>query len=152
MISVARLAMVVGLAGLIPFLAGAIGLLLWPGESFWLISWFYLYSAGILAFMAGVYWPVAMQLENRCYPLSPIATLVTSQVLFLTAGLLLLLPVGWQAVLYPLAYLAMCLIDLRWLFDYWPTWYRRLRAGLTAVVIVCQLAVALWLFMNGTTL
>lgn len=152
MISVARLAIVVGLAGLIPFLVGAIGLLVWPDVSSWLISWFYLYSAGILAFMAGVYWPVAMQLENRCYPLSPIATLVTSQALFLTAGLLLLLPVGWQAVLYPVAYAALCLIDLRWLFDYWPVWYRRLRASLTVVVILCQLVVASWLFINGTPL
>lgn len=145
MISIAGLAIAVGLAGLIPFISGLLGLLVWPTHSEWLLTWFYLYSAGILAFMSGVYWPVAMQLENRCYPMSPVPTLLTSQVLFLCAGLFLFLPLAAQAVLYPLAYLALCLIDLRWLTDYWPRWYRRLRLFLTAVVIACQAGVALWL-------
>lgn len=141
MIAVKRLAILVGLAGLIPFLIGAFGLFLVPDHSDWLIKWFYIYSAGILAFMSGVYWPVAMQLENRCYPLSPMVTLVISQVLFLSGGLTLLLPLGWRAAIYPVLYIALCLIDVRWLYNYWPQWYRQLRLLLTAVVVICQLMV-----------
>lgn len=148
MIAVQRLAMLVGLAGLIPFLIGAFGLFLMPAHDAWLIKWFYIYSAGILAFMSGVYWPVAMQLENRCYPLSPVVTLVISQVVFLAGGLTLLLPMGWRAVIYPLLYLAVCLIDVRWLYNYWPRWYRNLRTGLTAVVVASQLMVLAWMLMN----
>ncbi|MEE3169404.1 MAG: DUF3429 domain-containing protein, partial [Pseudomonadota bacterium] len=61
MISVSRLAILVGIAGLVPFLAGIFGLFLVPQHSVALLGYFYLYSAGILAFMAGVYWPIAMQ-------------------------------------------------------------------------------------------
>ncbi|MDY6797546.1 MAG: DUF3429 family protein [Pseudomonadota bacterium] len=74
MIAVSRLAFLSGLAGLLPFLAGVAGLLLTPGHSALITAWFYLYSAGILAFMGGVYWPLSLQLENRCYPLSPLIT------------------------------------------------------------------------------
>ena len=147
MIAVKRLAVLVGLAGLIPFLFGAIGVYLVPAWDHWLIKWFYVYSAGILAFMAGVYWPVAMQLENRCYPLSPVVTLVISQVLFVAGGLALLLPLGWRALVYPALYLALCLIDVRWLFNYWPQWYRQLRIALTVVVVMCQLMILAWLHL-----
>lgn len=147
MIAVKRLAVLVGLAGLIPFLFGAIGVYLVPAWDNWLIKWFYVYSAGILAFMAGVYWPVAMQLENRCYPLSPVVTLVISQVLFLAGGLALLLPLGWRALAYPALYLVLCLIDVRWLFNYWPQWYRQLRIALTVVVVMCQLMILAWLHL-----
>ena len=148
MISVERLAILVGVAGLIPFLAGVIGLLLMQEHAGGLISWVHIYSAGILAFMAGVYWPVAMQLENRCYPLSPVVTLVISQVIFLVGGLALLLPLEWRAPVYPVAYIALCLIDVRWLYNYWPLWYRRLRVWLSAVVVLCQMAVTGWLLLQ----
>lgn len=148
MIAVKRLAILVGLAGLIPFLVGAVGLFLMPANDAWLIKWFYIYSAGILAFMSGVYWPVAMQLEDRCYPLSPVVTLVISQVLFLTGGLALLLPLALRAMVYPILYLALCLIDVRWLYNYWPEWYRHLRIVLTSVVITCQLLVLAWMQMH----
>ena len=148
MIAVKRLAILVGLAGLIPFLVGALGLFLMPANDTWLIKWFYIYSAGILAFMSGVYWPVAMQLEDRCYPLSPVVTLVISQVLFLAGGLALLLPLALRAMVYPVLYLALCLIDVRWLYNYWPQWYRKLRIVLTSVVITCQLLVLAWMQMH----
>ncbi|WP_227662809.1 DUF3429 domain-containing protein [Marinobacter daqiaonensis] len=143
-----RLAIFVGLAGLLPFLAGAIGLFVMPDHADWLVRWFYIYSAGILAFMSGIYWPVAMQLENRCYPLSPIVTLAISQVLFLVGGLALLLPLEWRTLVYPVAYLALCLIDVRWLYNYWPRWYRRLRMTLTLIVVLCQTVVMGWLYLR----
>ena len=82
MISVARLAILVGIAGLIPFIGLLAGLFFMPQYSVALLGYFYLYSAGILAFMAGVYWPIAMQLDNCSYPLSPLVTMLLSQIFF----------------------------------------------------------------------
>jgi hypothetical protein len=149
MIAVARLAVAIGLAGLLPFLFGVYAILAWPGSEIPWIQLFYLYSAGILAFMAGVYWPIAMQLENRCFPLSPMVTLLISQAFFLTAGLTLLLPLAAQMLVYPLAYGALYVVDVRWLKLYWPVWYRRLRMVLTLVACASQLIVAGFLMTVG---
>ncbi|NMT62908.1 DUF3429 domain-containing protein [Marinobacter orientalis] len=147
MIAVARLAIVVGIAGLLPFLAAILGLFMMPAKSLTIISYFYLYSAGILAFMAGIYWPLAMQLENRCYPISPLVTMLLSQVFFITAGIGLLLPVAAQIVLYTAAYLGLYVVDARWMKVYWPDWYLKLRLVLTAVVLLCQIAAGTWFLM-----
>lgn len=147
MISVARLAVLVGIAGLIPFIAGTAGLLLMPENSVAILAYFYLYSAGILAFMAGIYWPISMQLENRCYPLSPLVTMLLSQAFFVTAGIGLLLPTAAQVGVYTLAYAALYLVDARWMKIYWPAWYRQMRLLLTTVVLVCQVTVGAWFFL-----
>lgn len=147
MISVSRLAILVGIAGLVPFLAGIFGLFLVPQHSVALLGYFYLYSAGILAFMAGVYWPIAMQLDNCSYPLSPLITMLLSQVFFVSAGIGLLLPVTGQIVLYTVAYLGLYLVDARWMRIYWPQWYLRLRLLLTSVVLVCQVIAAAWFLL-----
>ncbi|WP_417565291.1 DUF3429 domain-containing protein [Marinobacter sp.] len=144
MIAVARLAILVGIAGLIPFIAMVAGLFFMPHHSVALIGYFYLYSAGILAFMAGVYWPIAMQLDNCCYPVSPLVTMLLSQVFFVAAGIGLLLPTSGQILLYTIAYLGLYLVDARWMRVYWPTWYLRLRVVLTSVVVMCQLSAAAW--------
>lgn len=150
MISVSRLAVLVGIAGLVPFLAGIFGLFLVPQHSVALLGYFYLYSAGILAFMAGVYWPIAMQLDNCSYPMSPLMTMLLSQVFFVSAGIGLLLPVTGQIVLYTVAYLGLYLVDARWMRIYWPQWYLRLRLLLTSVVLVCQVIAAAWfLLLHG---
>jgi len=146
-IAVARLAIVVGIAGLLPFLAAIVGLFTVPEQSVVIVSYFYLYSAGILAFMAGIYWPLAMQLENRCYPISPLVTMLLSQVFFITAGIGLLLPIAAQIVVYTLAYVALYVVDARWMRGYWPDWYLKLRLALTAVVLACQVAAGVWFFM-----
>lgn len=138
MIAVARLAILVGVAGLVPFLAGTILLFTGHYENATVLYYFYLYSAGILAFMAGIYWPLAMQLDDRCYPVSPLITMLLSQLFFLSAGLGLLLPVAGQVVVYTLAYLGLYIVDAKWMVAYWPQWYLRLRLGLTSAVLVCQ--------------
>jgi uncharacterized membrane protein len=148
MIAVARLAILVGIAGLIPFIAAIIALFATQYESQLVLHYFYLYSAGILAFMAGIYWPLAMQLDNRCYPLSPLVTMLLSQVFFLTAGLGLLLPITGQVIVYTLAYLGLYVVDAKWMRVYWPDWYLRLRLGLTAVVLICQVIAGIVVF-NG---
>jgi hypothetical protein len=138
----------VGIAGLIPFIAAIIALFATQYESQLVLHYFYLYSAGILAFMAGIYWPLAMQLDNRCYPLSPLVTMLLSQVFFLTAGLGLLLPITGQVIVYTLAYLGLYVVDAKWMRVYWPDWYLRLRLGLTAVVLICQVIAGIVVF-NG---
>lgn len=147
MISVARLAVLVGLAGLVPFVLGTAGLFLIPASSVAILAWFYLYSAGILAFMGGIYWTIAMQLENRTYPQSPLVTMLLSQLFFVAAGLGLLLQTPHKILLYSLAFLMLYLVDARWMRAYWPGWYLKLRLFLTTVVVACQLTVAFWFFL-----
>lgn len=144
MISVARLAVLVGFAGLIPFIAGALGLFLMPANSVAILAWFYIYSAGILAFMGGIYWTIALQLENRAYPQSPMMTVLFSQVFFLAAGLGLLLETPHKILLYSVAFLLLYLVDVRWMRAYWPGWYLKLRLVLTTVVLLCQITVGAW--------
>lgn len=146
MIAVARLAILVGIAGLIPFITAIIALFAMQHESQLVLHYFYLYSAGILAFMAGIYWPLAMQLDNRCYPLSPLVTMLLSQVFFLSAGIGLLLPIVGQVFVYTLAYLGLYVVDAKWMRVYWPEWYLRLRLGLTAVVLICQVIAGMAVF------
>lgn len=147
MLAVQRLAVAVSLAGLIPFLFAPPALMLWPRAGL-IVPLFYLYAAGILAFMAGIYWTISMQVENRSYPISPLMSLLLSQGFFLVAGLGLLAPQPLRAGVFPLAYIALYIIDHRLLGSYWPHWYLRLRGGLTLVVVLCLLAVGLlaWLF------
>ena len=151
MIAVARLAIVVGLAGLIPFLAGIAGLFVLPSRSVAILAWFYIYSAGILAFMAGIYWTIALQLENRTYPQSPIVCMLLSQAFFVTAGIGLLLETPHKIVIYTIAYLMLYLVDARWMRHYWPGWYLKLRLVLTLTVLACQIAAGGWFYLvhNG---
>ncbi|PAV24528.1 uncharacterized protein DUF3429 [Tamilnaduibacter salinus] len=143
MISAARLAIAFGFAGLIPFLVGTLAVATCPEADTEWVELFYIYSAGILAFMAGVYWPIALQLDDGChYPLSPVWTLLISQLFFLTAGLALLLPLQGQAIFYPISYLLLYFVDVRLMRLYWPTWYLRLRLLLTSVACLSQLVVA----------
>ncbi|KRW81409.1 DUF3429 domain-containing protein [Marinobacter sp. P4B1] len=147
MIAVARLAILVGIAGLVPFIAGVVGLFALPANSVAILGWFYLYSAGILAFMGGIYWTMALQLENRSYPQSPLVTMLLSQVFFVGAGLGLLLPTPQKILLYTVAFALLYLVDARWMRQYWPAWYLKLRLLLTVVVLLCQLTVGAWFWL-----
>ena len=73
--------------------------------------------------------------------------MLLSQVFLVAAGIGLLLPTSVQILLYTVAYLALYLVDARWMRVYWPAWYLRLRLLLTSVVVVCQLSVAAWFFL-----
>ena len=147
MIAVARLAILVGIAGLVPFIAGVVGLFALPANSVAILGWFYLYSAGILAFMGGIYWTMALQLENRSYPQSPLVTMLLSQVFSVGAGLGLLLHTPQKILLYTVAFALLYLVDARWMRQYWPAWYLKLRLLLTVVVLLCQLTVGAWFWL-----
>lgn len=143
MILIQRLAMWVGVAGLVPFVIGALLVGLWGSHREFMLDLFYLYCAGILAFMAGVYWPISLQLGARSYPLSPVTALFLSQGFFVVAGVALLLPTAWTSLVFPLAYVLLFWVDYRAIGPFWPDWYLRLRGGLTAVAVLCQTTVAL---------
>ncbi|OEC34228.1 Protein of unknown function [Pseudomonas cuatrocienegasensis] len=130
-----RLASLLGYAGLVPFVSGALGLWLTP------LAWrpFVLdalldYAAVILAFMGAIHWGLAMRAEAS-------DTRANMQL-----GLSVLPPLlGWLAVaglpimlafpLMLLAFIALYLADLRAVkLGLAPCWYPALRRPLTVVV------------------
>lgn len=136
-------ALLLGLAGLLPFLWGAVGILA-PGLTTWSLSFvpgrfhgaavMQIYGIVILSFMAGVIWGFGTRATGRqaglFYALSvlpPIwaffaATGATgSALLALLIGFVALLPIDWSAVRAGIA----------------PDWWMQLRLLLTAVVSVC---------------
>lgn len=142
MAQIPRSALILGLAGLIPFLWGAATqfsepLALWGVE--WLGPRFvgpYIglsYGMVILCFMSGVLWGFATKAEEeagRFYALSVIPALwafflvgdgPVSSAIYLGAGFLGLLVLDWQFQAQGLA----------------PRWWMRLRVMLTAVVLAC---------------
>ena len=138
-----RSALLLGLAGLLPFLWGAATVLV-PGLAEWgtraigprfagpyvLLS----YGTVILAFMSGVLWGFATRAEGQVaatgYALSVLPALWAF--FFVGGG-----PVS--AAIY-LIFGFVGLLGLDWMF--WrqglaPPWWMRLRVGLTAVVVFC---------------
>ena len=145
MLAIRPLAMIFGVAGLTPFLAALVLLIFSSDHSAFATQLFYLYSAGILAFLSGVYWPVSMQIGEHSYPLSPIHAMFLSQVFFVSAGLTLLLDWSLQALIFPILYILLWLTDWYAMAGYWPRWYLNLRLLLTTGVVACQVAAATWL-------
>jgi hypothetical protein len=136
-------ALLLGLAGLLPFLWGAAGILA-PGLTAWSLGFLpgrfhgpavmQIYGIVILSFMAGVIWGFATRASGRqaglFYALSvlpPIwafffATGPTGPALAaLLAGFVALLPIDWTAMRAGLA----------------PVWWMQLRLLLTTVVSAC---------------
>lgn len=60
------------------------------------------------------------------------------------AGLGLLLHTPQKILLYTVAFALLYLVDARWMRQYWPAWYLKLRLLLTVVVLLCQLTVGGW--------
>ena len=146
MLAIQRLAITFGLLGLVPFVAGMLAVVFLPELDLAASRMFYLYSGGILAFMAGVYWPISMQIEKRTYPISPVHALLISQFFFVSAGLTLISPWHFQVLIYPILYILLYLTDILAMRGYWPDWYLKLRLVLTGVVVLCQLLVGAALF------
>lgn len=141
-----RLAIFFGCLGLVPFVAGAVGLWVWPSRAPLIVELYFLFSAGVLAFMGGVYWPVSMQLNHCTYPVSPMTSILLSQSFFVLAGVGLLVPLSYRPVLYIVVYLLLYAADLGLLRSFWPSWYMGLRLLLTIAVVGTQavVGVALW--------
>ena len=132
-----------GLAGLIPFVWGALTLLV-PALQSWGISAFgprfvgpyvqLFYGSVILSFMSGVLWGYATRASGRlqsaaCYALSVIPALWA---FFMTGGG----PVSAGLNLI-WGFLGLLLLDM--MFSLWrltPAWWVRLRVLLTAIVVL----------------
>lgn len=142
MAQIPRSALILGLAGLIPFLWGAATQVSEP-LAMWGVTWLgprfvgpYIglsYGMVILCFMSGVLWGFATKAEEeagRFYALSVIPALwafflvgdgPVSSAIYLGAGFVGLLVLDWQFQAQGLA----------------PRWWMRLRVMLSAVVLGC---------------
>lgn len=147
MLAVRPLAITFGVAGLIPFITALSVMILSESMAPAATRIFYLYSAGIIAFLSGVYWPVSMQIEQRSYPLSPLMAMILSQAYFVGAGLALFMPLSLQAPVFTTLFILLCLTDWLAMGAYWPRWYLSLRLALTTVVVACQVTAAVQLFL-----
>jgi len=147
------LAVVLGLGGLIPFVAIAAGILLFPADVPVprLVQAVIAYGAVILSFLGAVHWGLALADDRLAVP-DHARTLR----LRLALGVLPAL-VGWAALLIPMVaspllalvvlligFVLTVLVEARATRDgLMPPGYMRLRWLLTAVVMLCLLAILL---------
>lgn len=149
MTSVPRTPFLLGFAGLIPFLWGALTVLmpqlaLWGAETIgarYVGPYLQLFYGGvILAFMSGVLWGFATKAEGRIAPMAYVLSVVPALwAFFVTGGG----PVS-AALNLIAGYLALLLLD--WQYSRWgltPAWWMPLRVTLTLVVVLCLLTVVL---------
>lgn len=135
------LAVVLGLAGLVPFISGALGL--WVIPEVWrerVMEELLSYAAIILAFMGAIHWGLAMRAEESSDK-APLQ-LGMSVIPPLLGWFALSLPINLALPVFFLAFAALYFADL-WAVNHGlaPVWYPALRKPLSIVVIV-SLAVA----------
>ncbi|WP_245184795.1 DUF3429 domain-containing protein [Halomonas salinarum] len=146
---VSRLPVMLGLSGLLPFVAATLAA--WWAPLTWqapVVTAFLYYSAVILSFLGGIHWGLAMGRD------APAPAAFRGRVLLSMAPSL----IAWPALLWggmPGAMLLM--LGFMAVRGYeasaaggagLPGWYRRLRNVLTAVVVACHLAVILRLWLG----
>ncbi len=132
--------LLLGLAGVLPFAWGALGILLpalgaWSfdvlGARFTGRTLLVLYGTIILCFMSGTIWGFATRAEGRhaavLYALSTLPALWT-------------LALGYSTLMLALGFLALLLLDRHaQRAGLAPRWWMRLRVLLTALVVPCLL-------------
>ena len=136
-------ALILGLAGLIPFFWGTatslgFGLetskLNWLNEEYRGSSINFTYGTVILAFMSGVLWGFAANVSDKRRPIGLILSILPALWAFFTFHSLL----GNPFVGLIIGFLGVFVIDVR--FYYWrmtPDWWLSLRSILTLFVIIC---------------
>ena len=139
-----KLALMLGYAGLIPFITGALGIWITPeGWRVVVLAALLDYAAVILAFMGAIHWGLAMRAEN------------SGQAAQVQLGLSVVPPLlGWLAISggMPISLgLPMCLLAFAGLYaadlravklGLAPQWYPSLRRPLT--IIVCLSLLVAW--------
>lgn len=123
-----------GAAGMLPFVAGAIGShvetgLIAPHA----LNALLIYAAVIVSFMAGCQWGgwVAGAAPGFAWP-----RLLASVAPPLLAWPALLLPAPSALLLLAGSFVAVYVVDVLWLLaGWWPRWYVKLRTALTAAVL-----------------
>jgi len=139
--SIQHTAMWYGYSGLIPFIALALLIITNVFSDNVCRVMFDHYSAIILSFMAGVYWPLAMREEG---PVNPKRLMIASIGLALWGWMALMLPETLRALAFAAGFFFLFGID-RWVLDViWSNLYLTMRSHLTAVVVSCQIVVALF--------
>ncbi|WP_341705905.1 DUF3429 domain-containing protein [Halopseudomonas sp.] len=138
-----RLALGLGLAGVIPFVSGALGL--WVTPDAWrdrVLEELMAYAAIILAFMGAIHWGLAMRAEENSDK-APVQ-LGLSVIPPLLGWVALALPTFLGLPVFLVAFAALYFADI-WAVDHGvaPVWYPALRKPLS-IIVVCSLLVA-WL-------
>ncbi|MCK8516205.1 DUF3429 domain-containing protein [Methylonatrum kenyense] len=125
-----RTATWLGLAGVLPFLLGAVwAWILGGGDTAdWLLRAVAAYAAVILSFLGGVHWGLALR-----DPVADSSHYIVSVVPSLLAWLALLLPLGPALAMLTICFVAQLVVDLLRLKL--PGWFRNLRALLTLLVV-----------------
>ncbi|MBF9057820.1 DUF3429 family protein [Rhodobacterales bacterium HKCCSP123] len=142
MSQIPRPALILGLAGLIPFLYGALSVLvpatgaigrLW-GSNYAGVQILQAYGIVILCFMAGVIWGFAARTEGRAATFYYALSVIPAIFVFLTA----FSAPRPSLVMLILGFLALLAIDASAARQgLAPTWWMSLRLLLTTVVVVC---------------
>jgi hypothetical protein len=135
-------ALILGLSGLIPFLYGAVTVIL-PGTADLGRAWsvyhagpalLQIYGIVILCFMAGVIWGFAARAEGRQATLFYILSVLPALFVFFTA----FAPPRQSLWMLILAFVALLAIDASAARQgLAPAWWMRLRLMLTGVVVIC---------------
>ncbi|WP_305969173.1 MULTISPECIES: DUF3429 domain-containing protein [unclassified Mameliella] len=144
-----RSALILGLAGVLPFVWGVLTLLS-PGLHDWgqgalgarfvgpYVQLFY--GAVILSFMSGVLWGFATKAEGRRATTGYVLSVLPALWAFFTTG-------GGEtaaALNLTFGFLALLLLDAAfWRWGLAPPWWMQLRILLTALVVACLLLTAL---------
>lgn len=134
-------ALVLGLAGLIPFILCAAASLLTEGL-LQAQAWYALtaYGAVILSFLGGVHWGLAIKTEAAPKPAALTPRLIISVIPSLIGWTALLMPTVPGLIALALGFAAMLWTDLRATRDgLAPQWYSRLRWPLSIIVVLCLL-------------
>ncbi|MFZ2288609.1 MAG: DUF3429 domain-containing protein [Halopseudomonas yangmingensis] len=143
-----RLALVLSVAGLVPFVTGALGL--WVIPEGWrdrVMDELLAYAAVILAFMGAIHWGLAMRAEETSDK-APIQ-LGLSVIPPLLGWLGLSLPIALALPVFFLAFLLLYVAD-RWAVSHGlaPVWYPALRKPIS-LVVVSSLLVAWLALLQG---
>jgi hypothetical protein len=135
---VPRAALVLGFAGLVPFVAGSIIAFFagYPGAIL-VLNLQMAYAAVILSFMGAVHWGLAMAQNDAGNWRRLGHALLPAQ----AGWAALMIPNGLGLLLLAFGFAAVFFADLRTVAaGRAPAWYRALRKPLTAVVLVCLAA------------
>jgi len=134
-----RTALWLGTAGLIPFVVLTSALYSLPDYRPMLMFWLTSYAAVLLSFVGAVHWGAAM-LHARMNEGDRAVFMTWSVVPALVAWAALLMPAKTGLLLMATTFAAHYGADRQFAQRFaLPPWYLRLRAGLSAVVIICLL-------------
>jgi hypothetical protein len=133
-----RAAKVLGILGLVPFLASALGAWILPPPYNYLAAQAgFFYAPVILTFLGAVHWGHSMAQGAEAMTLAPLGLAVLPALVSWVALLSHPIP---GLILMTASFAALYLADARRVKDgRFPRWYRGLRRPLTAIVLLCLL-------------